>query len=109
MVALGTLAGVVQSKNAGPFEITFDVLFRDPDVFAAVVASGCLDAAAFATAYGVRAEDVDFVVYEPGQTFKFTMPRPVASGDIGDTDVFGAQQHVPLLSIDVTLPTGGTT
>ncbi len=98
---LGELADVVQSKNAGPYEITFDILFRRAESFALVAASGCLNADIFARLYSVRPEDVEFVVYKPGQTFKFTIPRPVPSGDIGDPDVFGAQQHVPLLGIEV--------
>lgn len=105
MVQLGALADVVQSKNAGPYEITFDILFRHSETFASVAASGCLNADVVARLYSVRPEDVEFVVYEPGQTFKFTIPRPVPSGEIGDPDVFGAQQHVPLLGIEIPLST----
>ena len=33
--------------------------------------------------------------------FKATLPRLVPAGDIGDTDVYGAQQHAPLLEVDI--------
>jgi hypothetical protein len=41
----------------------------------------------------VRAEDVLYAVYDATLAFKATLPRPVPAGDIGDTDVYGAQQH----------------
>jgi hypothetical protein len=41
----------------------------------------------------VRAEDVLFAVYDATLAFKATLPRLVPAGDIGDTDVYGAQQH----------------
>ena len=31
------------------------------------------------------------VAYDPALAIKATIPRPVASGDLRDTDVFGAQ------------------
>jgi len=32
---------------------------------------------------------------------KITLPRDVVSGDVGDRDVYGAQQHAPLLDIEL--------
>jgi len=33
--------------------------------------------------------------------FKVTMKRHVDSGSVGDTDVYGAQQHAPLMKISI--------
>jgi hypothetical protein len=33
---LRDLAQVIRSKNAGPYEITFDVMFKDPELFCEV-------------------------------------------------------------------------
>ena len=33
--------------------------------------------------------------------FKATLPRLIPAGDIGDTDVYGAQQHAPLLDVEI--------
>ncbi|MBO0739264.1 MAG: DUF4387 family protein, partial [Alphaproteobacteria bacterium] len=52
---------------------------------------------------GVRAQDVMFTVYDAAYAFKATLPRLVAAGDVGDTDVYGAQQHAPLLDVDVPI------
>jgi hypothetical protein len=42
-------------------------------------------------------------VYDPALAFKATLPRLVPAGDIGDTDVYGAQQHGPLLDVDIPI------
>ena len=35
------------------------------------------------------------------RAFKATFPRLVPAGDIGDTDVYGCQQHAPMLDVDI--------
>jgi hypothetical protein len=90
-----------KSKNAGPFELTIDVVFDDLALFEKVKQTGVLGPALFGRLYGVRPEDVLFTVYDAGYAFKATLPRLVPAGDIGDTDVYGAQQHVPLLDVEI--------
>ena len=36
-------------------------------------------------------------------TFEAALPRLVPAGDTGDTDVYGAQQHGPLLDVDIPI------
>ena len=48
-------------------------------------------------------QDVLFAVYDAANAFKATLPRPMSAGDIGDTDVYGVQQHGPLLDIDIPI------
>jgi len=43
----------------------------------------------------------DFVEYDAGLGIKITYLRPVASGTVGDRDVYGAQQHAPLMNIEI--------
>ena len=47
--------------------------------------------------YGVDAKDVLYTPYPAALALKGTIPRRVSSGDVGDTDVYGAQQHAPML------------
>ena len=47
--------------------------------------------------------DVLFTPYDAAAAFKATLPRRVPAGDIGDTDVYGAQQHAPLLDVEIPL------
>jgi hypothetical protein len=96
------LAKVVRSKNAGPFEITFDIMFDDAAKYERVKKSGAINAKRIAELYGVRLDDVLVCrPYDPAVAFKVTIRRPVGSGDIEDRDVYGCQQHVPLMSIPV--------
>ena len=103
MALIKHIAKVCKSKNAGPFMLTIDVLFEDPAVYAAVKATGALDAALFARLYQVAEADVLFTPYDAALAFKATLPRLVPAGDFGDTDVYGAQQHAPLLDVEIPL------
>jgi len=103
MPRIRDIAKVCKSKNAGPFDLTIDVVFEDDATFEKVRATGVLCPALFARLYGVREEDVLFTPYPAGRAFKATLPRLIVAGDIGDTDVYGAQQHAPLLEIEIPL------
>ncbi len=104
-VRLRDLAKVVRSKNSGPFELTFDVMFDDREVYRAVEASGAIDRASLGKLYGVADQAItNFQFFEPALAFKFTIRRPNPQGSIGETDTFGAQQHAPLLEILVPTP-----
>ena len=97
------IAKACKSKNAGPFELTIDVVFDERSMYERVRATGVLGPELFARLYHVRPEDVLFSEYPAGNAFKATIPRLVASGDVGDTDVYGAQQHAPLLDVEIPL------
>ena len=102
MTTLATLASVVRSKNAGPYEITLDVLFEDPQTYARVRESGVLTEARLAEAYRVPAEDIRVCLFfQPALAFKCTILRRGFQGGPGERDTFGAQQHGPLLDIDI--------
>ena len=51
MTRLIDLASVCKSKNAGPFDLTIDVIFSSRALFDRVAATGILNAALFATLY----------------------------------------------------------
>lgn len=101
MAKLQDIARICRSKNAGPFLVTLDVVFEDRQRYEQVKRSGVLGPDLFARLYGVRPEEVLFTAYDAGLAFKATLPRLVGSGDLGDTDVYGCQQHAPLLAVDV--------
>ena len=103
MALVKDIANVCKSKNAGPFELTIDIVFDDAETFRRVKASGVLCAALFAQLYHVSETDVLFTPYDAAFAFKATFPRLVPAGDFGDTDVYGCQQHAPLLDIDIPI------
>ena len=99
---LKDLAKTIRSKNAGVNKITFDIIFREKDVYERVKRSGALTRATVAALYAIPDERIsDFVEYDPGYAIKFTIYRLQPSGSPGDGDVFGAQQYAPLLDIDI--------
>lgn len=103
MAKIRDIAQICKSKNAGPFMVTIDVLFEDHALYHKVKATGTLNAALFAKLYGVPESDVLFTPYDTAAAFKATLARPISAGDFGDTDVYGAQQHAPLLDVDIPL------
>lgn len=97
---LREVSRVIRSKNAGPFIFTFDIMFRDAATFAAVREAGHLDRATVARAYGLSPNEVlGFEWHGFANAVKFSIRREVASGGVGDSDVYGAQQHAPLLEL----------
>jgi hypothetical protein len=103
MKALIDLAGVIRTKNSGPYELTLDVIFKDRQIYERVKAANSLNAALIAKIYGVPEEDIVKAIYfDPACAFKATMKRPLPCGDLGERDIYGAQQHGPLL--DLQLP-----
>lgn len=103
MTLIRDAARVCKSKNAGPFDLTIDVVFDDAALFERVKATGVLCAALFARLYNVPEEHVLFTPYDAAFAFKATFPRLVPAGEFGDTDVYGCQQHAPLLEVDLPI------
>ena len=101
MARLKDLAQIIKTKNAGPFQLTIDIVFEDEALYRKVKASGALNAELFARIYKTDLADVLFTPYDAAHAFKATVPRRIPSGDPGDSDVYGAQQHAPLLDIDL--------
>ena len=100
--ALKNIAQIIRSKNAGPFELTLDVLFSNRKDFERAQKSGVLSAQTIAKLYQVEIEDVLSVhFFAPAWAFKATIVRKISSGTAGDFDVFGAQQHAPLLDLEI--------
>jgi hypothetical protein len=83
---LAERATLIRRKNAGPFFLTFDILFDDEQQYQLVKASQCLNEQAFATLYGCPVETVRFFVCDNALAFKFSIPRPLPQGDMGDGD-----------------------
>ncbi len=96
---LGELARIVRSKNAGPTRLTIDVLFaNDADYARGAVA---LTAEAVAMRYGRAADAVVVSTVPEALAIKVVMPRARPAGGPFDRDVYGAQQHGPLLDLAV--------
>ncbi len=101
-VRLPELAEVIRSKNAGPYELTFDIIFKTREIFEQVAARKIITPELIARLYKIPLEKVISVVeFAPAKAIKATVVRPLACGDVGDSDVYGAQQHGPLLEVEL--------
>lgn len=101
MPRLWEVSKLIRSKNSGPFELTFDVIFKDKATYEKVRDARVINAAWFAKTYRLTPEVVSVINYDAASAIKVTIPRPVISGDIDDTDVFGGQQYGPLVDLEV--------
>jgi hypothetical protein len=97
---LSDIAQVIRSKNAGPCRLTLDIMFASDTDYQRVVQSPALSREAIGLLYRIPSEDVTVIPYPLGRAIKITLPRDTA-GDPGDRDVYGAQQHAPLLGIEI--------
>ena len=96
---LTDLAQVIRSKNAGPLHVTLDVMFPDRPSYERARQSPALAAEAIARLYKVEPASVSVIPCSAAHAIKVTIDRPVIAGTPGDADVYGAQQHLPLLEI----------
>lgn len=100
-VKLIDLAKVIRSKNSGPYEITFDIILKDKETFDWMVENKCINPQLIAALYKIKEEDIiNIIEFVPANAIKATIVRPMPSGDIRETDVYGAQQHAPLLTLE---------
>lgn len=104
---LGDAAQMVRSKNSGPYEITFDLLFGSPGVYKAIKASDLLTAETVASLYGIQVEQMIYCgFFDQALAFKATIPRmmdgkPSVSGNFGEDDVHGSQMYLPLVRMQL--------
>jgi hypothetical protein len=98
---LAELASLIRSKNAGPFILTFDIMFADDDTYLRVKNSGALTVARFAKLFRCPENSVLFFECDNARAFKFSIPRPLVQGNLGDGDMHGGQQFIPLMNIEI--------
>ena len=96
------LARTIRSKNAGYFAVTVEIIFDSREVYDQIKKAMSINKYTIAMAYDIPVEKViNFHFYDPGMGIKANFLKDIASGGPGETDVYGCQQYVPLLKIDV--------
>lgn len=101
MVKLWELLEKLRSKNASPCWQTFDIIFKDHEIYERVKKSGMLTEELITKLYG--RSPTDFVWFDPGRALKVTLKRRRPNGNVGDPDVFGCGQHIPLYNVEIRL------
>lgn len=104
---LSDAAKVIRSKNAGPFELTLDVMFpaTSAHIYHKIKAANppVLSAEIIAELYQMQGRESEIVAiwWDQALAFKATIPRPKPSGGFGERDLHASQFHAPLLGIRI--------
>jgi hypothetical protein len=101
MSELWEVTSLIRSKNAGPFELTFDVIFKNRAGFDLAKESAIFSRENISQLYNVPADGVRVFELVSILAVKVSIPRPVFSGDVNDTDVYGGQFHSRLVRLVV--------
>ena len=101
MSRIRDLAVICRSKNANPFSLTLDMVFPDQETFEKVRSSGVINQGLISRLYSVPEDQVLLVEFPPANAIKATIPRLHGSGAVEDSDVYGAQQHGPLMDVEI--------
>ena len=100
-IKLKDLASLIRSKNAGPFWITFDIMFKTDADFERAVAANLITQNWIAETYDVPSQNVVLVNLKPARAIKFSFPRKVPQGDPGERDMYSGQQYAPLMELEI--------
>lgn len=98
------MAKVIRSKNAGALLITMDIMFDKREFYEQVRDSNALTPKSLAPLYNASNNEVTVTPFDVAWAIKITLPRAIISGSLGDTDIYGAQQHTPLMDVDILIP-----
>lgn len=101
MTQLHELARLIRSKNAGPFELTIDVMLESREAYERVIKSGMLSIERMARLYQVDPDLVQSFEASNALAIKISFPRSTPSGSLHDTDIFGGQFHSPIVRLDI--------
>lgn len=101
MTRLRDITQMIRSKNAGPFTLTFDFMFKTRADYERTRDAGVLNRRLIADLFKIEEEKVRVFHYEPANSIKISLPRYVTSGNLEDSDVFGGQQYGPLVDLEV--------
>jgi len=91
------LCSLIRSKNAGPFELTFDFMCRDEETYRRLCESKMLTPELFARLFQTDERDVLFFEHDAALAIKVSIPRPTIQGALEDTDCYGGQQYALIL------------
>ena len=112
MTKLRDVATTLRSKNADPFVTTCDIFIPARDQFEKLKNSEILSRDRIAEAYELPEEAIlgiyfiDSIQAIKVSFYKMGGGKYIASGDLEDMDVLGAQQHVPLAELDLPWEVG---
>jgi hypothetical protein len=101
------LAAVFRSKNAGPFRTTIDMFFKNRSTYEKVKSSNVITKQTVAGLFKIPVDHVEGIYHQDqAMGIKVTVLKPITADNVFATDVYGAQQHAPLLKLKINLTEG---
>jgi len=102
MANLKDIAYIIRSKNAGPFLITLDIFFKSKEIYERIKKRDIINIKKISELFKVPKEVIVGIYHiDDINAIKITLRRLIPSGSIFDKDIYGAQQHYPLLRIEI--------
>jgi hypothetical protein len=102
---LGDISKLLRSKNAGPYEITLDVMFDSESEYQVLKKSDLLSTTSMAKLFEIDESEVLWSgFFDQALAYKVTIPRmrngkPTASGGYMENDVHASQQYIGLMNL----------
>jgi len=101
---LKDMARVIRSKNAKVNKMTYDIFFNSEEDYQLALRSNAFTKEAVARTLAISVADViGCYGADDCQAIKISTYRPLISGSPGERDVFGAQQQLPLLLLEIPI------
>jgi hypothetical protein len=101
---LKDMARVIRSKNAKVNKMTYDIFFNSEEDYQLALHSNAFTKEAVAQTLGLPLNDIIGCYRADNcQAIKISTYRKLISGSPGERDVFGAQQHLPLLLLEIPI------
>ena len=75
MTTLFDMCSLIRSKNAGPFVLTFDLMFASKEFYERAKRTRALTAQHMVEFYGAKEEDVTLVYHDSALAIKASIPR----------------------------------
>ena len=91
----------VRSKNAGPYWVTFDLFFKDPESFERYQNSAALGPALFERLFGTNPDLVKRFAVPSLNMIKISYPRSGPQGGVVERDMHSGQQFVRILDVEL--------
>jgi hypothetical protein len=101
MPELWEMAKLIRSKNAGPWQLTIDIMFDTREKFDLVAKSPLGKRETYAKIYRIDEDLITLFLHEASMAIKVTFPRSTSAGAVNETDVFGGQFHSPLVKYQI--------
>jgi hypothetical protein len=92
---------LIRSKNAGPFVLTFDFMFKDLESLRKVQKANVITRKYFSGLFHADVRKITLVFHERALAAKVSIPRPIFQGELEDGDCYGGQQYAPLMEIEI--------